>query len=135
MPSYQSPIQSQPMQSQPTQNTMRFFKDEEEANQKMLQAGLTQEKANELHKKRRNDLLGKISQKDGEALIKMRDAGLRADEAAKLVKQKREATPDTRPLYKKAGEGAVNFLAGNLDTVLKYGGNILDVATFGQAGF
>lgn len=64
----------------------------------------------------------------------MRDAGLRADEAAKLVKQKREATPDSRPLYKKAGEGAVNFLAGNLDTVLKYGGNVLDVATFGQTG-
>ena len=96
----------------------------------MLQAGLSQDQANELHKKRRNDLLGKISQKDGEALIKMRDAGLRADEAAKLVKEKRVATPDTRPLYKKAGEGAVNFLAGNLDTVLKYGGNVLDVATF-----
>lgn len=127
MPSYQPPVQSQTVQTQQTpqqpeqSNTMRFFKDEEEANQKMLQAGLTQEQANELHKKRRNDLLGKISQKDGEALIKMRDAGLRADEAAKLVKQKRDETPDTRPLWKKAGEGTLNFLAGNLDTVLKYG--------------
>lgn len=65
MPSYESQVQKQPMQSQPQQsNTMRFFKDEEEANQKMLQAGLTQEKANELHKQRRNDLLGKISQAD-----------------------------------------------------------------------
>ncbi len=53
---------------------MRFFKDEEEANTKMLSSGLSQEQANQLHKKRRNDLLGKISQADGEALIKMRDA-------------------------------------------------------------
>lgn len=55
-------------------NTMQLFSDEKEANQRMLDAGLSQDQANELHKQRRNDLLGKISQEDAHALIKMRAA-------------------------------------------------------------
>lgn len=116
---------------------MHLFKDEQEAYQKMLDAGYDDAGAHELIKQRRSDLMGgntRLKQSEAAALMKMREAGLDAKTAVKFLNEKREADEAARPAWKKAGEGALNFAAGNLQTIAQYGGNTLDFLTAGKLG-
>jgi hypothetical protein len=116
---------------------MRLFKDETEAYQKMMDSGLDDAGAKELIKQRRSDLMGgntQLKQSEAAALLKMREAGLDAKTAIKLLTDKRNADEAARPAWKKAGEGVLNLAAGNLQTIAQYGGNALDFLTGGKLG-
>lgn len=117
--------------------SMNLFKDEQAAYQKMLDAGYDDAGAKQLIKQRRTDLMGgntQLKQSEAVALLKMREAGLDAKTAIKLLNDKRQADEASSPAWKKAGEGALNLAAGNLQTIAQYGGNVLDFLTGGKLG-
>jgi len=131
------PAPEAPQPTAPAQSGMRLFKDETEAYQKMMDSGLDDATAQDMIKQRRSDLMGgntQLKQSEAAALLKMREAGLDAKTAIKLLTDKRNADEAARPAWKKAGEGALNLAAGNLQTIAQYGGNALDFLTGGKLG-
>jgi hypothetical protein len=116
---------------------MNLFSNEEEAFQKMKADNVPDDIAYGMIKDHRKDLMKGntgLSNIESAALLKMQQDGLSSEDAIRMLDENRKYNPsvpkeDSRPLYKKAGEGAINLMAGNIETVLKYGGNILDLGT------
>lgn len=135
MPSYQSTTQQtqqtqQPMQlqqsSQPT--TLHLFSDEVQAKQKMLSSGLSEPQADNLIKKRRQDLLGntKLTPQEAQWLLKMQADNLDTKTAVDLLQKKREADYGKKGIGEKAFIGATGLATGALTTAGKTTLNFLD---------
>lgn len=126
-----------------------LFKDEEQVYNQMLSDGLPEQEAIGIIKKRRSDLLEgntQLNPVEVSSLKQMQADWLWADEASQLLKQyrtdtKAQKSTEFNSAYEKwnlAQKGAYNALmlwAGNLETGLKYTGNVLDFLTFGKLGF
>lgn len=123
---------------------MHLFSDEQTAFDKMTAAGYSADDATAALKMRRADLLGndtRLSDKEASALLKMQASGYDSSDAAEALKAFRSKEAgvkkdeyDSLPAWKKVGKSALDFAAGNLQTVLNYGGNVADVATLGKLG-
>lgn len=134
---------------QPPKPKMTLFKDEYTMLGKMKADWLDDDKATELIKERRKDLFWddtKLNSREVWMLQKMVADNLTAKESIALIKQYRSDLPwkQKAEFEKKYAEGnllqkwaynALAFGAGNLETIAKYGGNILDLATFWKAWF
>lgn len=118
---------------------MNLFKDEQSAFDKMKQDNLDDQTAFNLIKQRRKDLMwgkSEISSEEWRALLKMQQDWLTTEEALKnLIEFRKQETPDNRPFWQKAWEWAIDFASWNLETLLKYGWNVLDIATLWKAWF
>lgn len=130
----------------------RFFNDEARAYQKMIDDWVPESQAVDMVYQRRQDLqktLGfswKITPKQLEAVDKMKKDGIPSKEAFyQLVKRQKDMTDKEKSDFEKKYEewsiaqkalyNTLMFGAGNLQTILEYGGNTLDFITGGQAWF
>lgn len=127
---------------------LTLFSNEKKTYDKMLADGLSEDEAQNLVKEHRKKLYPNIDLNPVEvaALRQMANDGLTSYEAAELLKKSKaqkkvKAWEDFQKKYEQGNllqKGAYNtlaFAAGNLETIAKYGGNILDFATGWQAGF
>jgi hypothetical protein len=144
----QKPIQTDPTAPTQTKKSMTLFANEKSTMNQMISDGLSEDEAQNLVKEHRKKLYPNIDLNPVEvaALRQMANDWLTSYEASELLKQSKEqkkikAWEDFQKRYEKGNflqKGAYNtlaFAAGNLETIAKYGGNILDFATGWQAGF
>lgn len=129
-------------QTQVPKPKMTLFSDEYTMLGKMKADWLQDDEAMNLLKQRRTDLLEwrtSLDPKEQEMLLKMQADNLSAKEATALLKQRRADQFSKKyqewNLLQKWAYNALMLWAGNLETTLKYGGNILDFATFGKLWF
>lgn len=128
--------------------TMTLFANEKKTMDQMLADGLSEDEATALVKEHRKKLYPNLDLTPVEvaALRQMANDGLTSYEASDLLKKSKEqkkvkAWEDFQKKYEQGNllqKGAYNtlaFAAGNLETIAKYGWNILDFATGWQAGF
>jgi len=127
---------------------LTLFSNEKKTYDQMISDGLSEDEATKLVKEHRTKLYPNIDLNPVEvaALRQMANDWLTSYEASDLLKKSKEqkkakAWEDFQKKYEQGNllqKGAYNtlaFAAGNLETIAKYGGNILDFATGWQAGF
>jgi len=125
---------------------MTLFSDEYTMLGKMKADWLSDDESLRLIAQRRKDLLKgnvMIDSEEKEMLRKMQADNITAKEATAMIAQRRKDKEKEafNKAYNKGNllqKGAYNFLAlwaGNLETIAKYSGNILDYATFWKAWF
>ena len=144
----QQPIQATPTAPIQQKKSMTLFANEKSTMNQMISDGLSEDEAQNIVKEHRKKLYPNIDLNPVEvaALRQMANDGLTSYEASELLKQSKEqkkakAWEDFQKKYEKGNllqKGAYNtlaFAAGNLETIAKYGGNILDFATGWRAGF
>lgn len=144
----QQPVQETLTPIQQPKKTMTLFSNEKKTMDQMLADGLSEDEATALVKEHRKKLYPNLDLTPVEvaALRQMANDGLTSYEASDLLKKSKEqkkvkAWEDFQKKYEQGNllqKGAYNtlaFAAGNLETIAKYGGNILDFATGWQAGF
>lgn len=143
---YTAPVVQKPQE--PVKKPMTLFANEKNTYNQMLADGLKEEEAQNLVKEHRKKLYPNIDLNPVEvaALRQMANDWLTSYEAAELLKKSKaqkkvKEWEDFQKKYEQGNllqKGAYNtlaFAAGNLETIAKYGGNILDFATGWQAGF
>ena len=129
----------QPQQAQ--KPTMTLFSDEQEMFKKMKADNLPDETAFSMIKKRRQDNMWdtRITGEEAEIMKKMQADAIPVKQAIAMIKKRREdqfqKKYDEWNILQKWAYQALSVWAWNLETILKYGGNILDFATFGKAWF
>ena len=127
---------------------MTLFANEKTTMDQMISDGLSEDEAQNIVKEHRKKLYPNIDLDPVEvaALRQMANDWLTSYEASELLKQSKEqkkvkAWEDFQKKYEQWNilqKGAYNtlaFAAGNLETIAKYGGNILDFATGWKSGF
>lgn len=137
-----------PVAAVPAKKPLTLFSNEKKTYDQMIADGLSEDEATKLVKEHRKKLYPNIDLNPVEvaALRQMANDWLTSYEASDLLKKSKEqkkakAWEDFQKKYEQGNllqKGAYNtlaFAAGNLETLAKYGGNILDFATGWQAGF
>lgn len=114
---------------------MTFFSNEKKVYDKMLGMGVPQDVAVQKLKDKRKELMGgdtRLTDKETAEMKKMQAEGVSSKDAVSKVLSARSSA---EPLWKKVGRGTVDVMAGNLQTIANYGGNVLDFATLGTQGY
>jgi hypothetical protein len=127
---------------------LTLFADEQNAYDAMKQDWLWDDEAFWLVKQRREQMVQwlKLTPIEVTALKQMANDGLSTEESLSLLAQWRNLQKETAKsdfeekyakwnILQKGAYQALSVWAWNLNTLLKYGGNVLDFATFGKAWF